>query len=99
VLSRVPFGSASSSAGVESGFIELQCRWAEEEDVPTDKPTPEQHRQQAEAIHHITEAHRILNKLREEADKHPAPWEALVEAMQKLERALAILSVKTGGWL
>jgi hypothetical protein len=67
--------------------------------VPTDKPTPEQYRQHGEAVQHITEAHRILQKLREEADKHPAPREAIVEAMQKLERALAILSVKTGGWL
>jgi hypothetical protein len=67
--------------------------------VPTDKPTPEQHGQHAEAVQHITEAHRILNKLREEADKHPAPREVIVEAIQKLERALALLSVKTGGWL
>ena len=67
--------------------------------MATDKPTPEQHGQHAEAVQHITEAHRILNKLRQEADKHPAPREAIVEAMQKLERALAILSVKTGGWL
>jgi len=69
--------------------------------MATDKPTAGQgqNRQPAEAVQHITEAHRILNKLREEADKHPAPREAIVEAMQKLERALAILSVKTGGWL
>ena len=64
-----------------------------------DKPTPELLGQHAEAVQHVTEAHRILHKLREEADKHPAPREAIVEALQKLERALAILSVKTGGWL
>lgn len=67
--------------------------------MATDKPTAEPPQQHAEAVQHITEAHRILNKLREEADKHPAPREAVVEAIQKLERALAILSVKTGGWL
>ena len=67
--------------------------------MPTNKSKPEEHRQQAEAVQQITEAHRILNKLREQADKHPAPREAIVEAIQKLESALAILSVKTGGWL
>jgi len=67
--------------------------------VPTNKSKPEEHRQHAEAVQQITEAHRILNKLREQADKHPAPREAIVEAIQKLESALAILSVKTGGWL
>lgn len=85
--------------GVESAFIGLPDRWPKEADVATDKPTAEQHGQHAEAVQHITEAHRILNKLRKEADKHPAPREAIVEAIQKLERALAILSVKTGGWL
>ena len=64
----------------------------------TEKPTGESGKH-TEAVQHITEAHRILNKLREQADKHPAPREAIVEAMQKLERALAVLSVKTGGWL
>jgi uncharacterized membrane protein len=67
--------------------------------VATSKPTAEQQGQHAEAVQHITEAHGILKKVREEADKHPAPGEAVAEAIQKLERALAILSVKTGGWL
>jgi len=66
--------------------------------VGTEKPTGESGKH-TEEVQHITEAHRILNKLREQADKHPAPREAIVEAMQKLERALAVLSVKTGGWL
>ena len=64
-----------------------------------DEPAAEKQGQHAEAVQHLTEAHRILNRLREEADKHQAPREAIVEAMQKLERALAVLSVKTGGWL
>ena len=67
--------------------------------MATDKRTAEQPGQHAEAVQHITEAHRILNKLRQEADKHPAPREAILEAIQKLEMALAILSVKTGGVL
>jgi hypothetical protein len=71
----------------------------EEADVASDKPTAEQQGKHTEAVQHIAEAHGILKKLGEEAEKHPAPREAIVEAMQKLERALAILSVKTGGWL
>jgi hypothetical protein len=67
--------------------------------VATDKPTAGLDGQHAETVQHITEAHRILNKLQQEADKHPAPREAIAEAMQKLEMALGILSVKTGGWL
>jgi hypothetical protein len=55
--------------------------------------------QHAEAVEHIAEAHGILKKLRDEAEKHPAPREAMAEAIQKLELALAILSVKTGGML
>jgi hypothetical protein len=49
------------------------------------------------AVQHITEAHKILSKLRQEANKHPAIDEAVHEAIQRLEMALAILSVKTGG--
>ena len=64
-----------------------------------DKRTAEPHGQHAEAVLHISEAHRILDKLRQEADRHPAPREAVAEAIQKLEMALAILSVKTGGML
>jgi len=48
-------------------------------------------------VQHITEAHKILSKLRQEANKHPAMDEAVHEAIQRLEMALAILSVKTGG--
>lgn len=67
--------------------------------MATDKPTSEQQAKQSEAVQHIKEAHGILKKLREEAEKHPVPREAVVEAINKLEMALAILSVKTGGWL
>ncbi len=70
-----------------------------ETDVGTEEPKAEQHGQDAEAVQHIAEAHRILNVLRDRAEKHPAPREAIAEAIQKLEMALAILSVKTGGLL
>lgn len=65
----------------------------------SEKPTSEQARQHVEAVRQITEAHRILSKLREEMQKYPASREAVSEAVQKLEMALAILSVKTGGML
>jgi len=65
--------------------------------MAADKRASEEQRQRVEAVQHITEAHRILNRLRDEANKHPAPREAIAEAVQKLEMALAILSVKTGG--
>ncbi len=55
--------------------------------------------QHAEAVEHITDAHQILKRLRDEAEKHPAPREAVAEAIHKLELALAILSVKTSGML
>ncbi len=60
---------------------------------------PEETGQRSEVAEHIAEAHRILKALRDEAEKHPAPREAVAEAIQKLELALAILSVKTGGML
>jgi len=49
-----------------------------------------------QVVQHITEAHKILSRLRE-AGKHSATDEAIREAVQRLEMALAILSVKTGG--
>ena len=64
-----------------------------------EKLTSGQQGQHDKLVQHLTEAHGILNKLREEAEKHPAPREAIAEAVQKLEMALAILSVKTGGLL
>jgi len=50
-----------------------------------------------QVVQRITEAHKILSKLRHEASKHPGMDEAVHEAIQRLEMALAILSVKTGG--
>ena len=48
-----------------------------------------------QAVEHITEAAKILRALRRDLDKHPE----IEEAIQKLELALAILAVKTGGLL
>ena len=58
---------------------------------------PEPNHQQA--VEHITEAHKILSRLQQEASQHAAMGEAVREAVQRLEMALAILSVKTGGML
>jgi hypothetical protein len=54
--------------------------------------TPEQ---SPDAAEHVAEAHRILNGLRQQLDRHPD----LEEAISKLEMALSILTTKTGGML
>ena len=51
--------------------------------------------QNPNAVEHVVEAHRILNGLRQQLDKHPD----LDEAIAKLELALSILTTKTGGML
>ena len=48
-----------------------------------------------QAVQHITEAAKILRALRRDLDKNPE----IEAAIQKLELALAILAVKTGGML
>jgi len=48
-----------------------------------------------QAATHITTAHQILRSLQEKIGKHPE----LGEAIAKLEMALNILAVKTGGVL
>jgi hypothetical protein len=52
-----------------------------------------------QAVQHITEVHKILNQLQQDLRKGAEIEEAVREAIQKLEMALAILSVKTGGML
>ncbi len=54
---------------------------------------PEQHRTQAAA--QVESAHQILKTLQEKIGKHPE----LGAAITKLEMALNILAVKTGGML
>jgi len=59
----------------------------------TDKPTDlEQERNAAE---HVAEAHRILNGLRQQLDRHPD----LEQAISNLEMALSLLTTSTGGML
>lgn len=55
-------------------------------------PSPEQ---QATAAQHLTEAHQLLDSLRKRLDTHPE----LDEAILKIETALNILTVSTGGML
>ena len=52
-------------------------------------------REPDEAAAHIASAHQILNALQEKIGKHPE----LGAAITKLETALNILAVKTGGLL
>ena len=47
------------------------------------------------AVHHLSEAHGILDSLRAEIDRHPK----LEEAIVKLELALENLTIKSGGML
>ena len=58
---------------------------------------PEQNQppQQPGAAEHVAEAHRLLNGLRQQLERHPE----LEEAIAKLEMALSILTTKTGGML
>ncbi|HXY15156.1 MAG TPA: hypothetical protein VEI26_11710 [Terriglobales bacterium] len=47
------------------------------------------------AIEHVSSAHELLQSLRKRIGEHPE----LAEAIVKLETALSILTVKTGGML
>jgi hypothetical protein len=58
------------------------------------EPKTEQ-RQTPNAAEHVAEAHRRLNALREQLDRHPD----LEIAIERLEMALSILTTKTGGML
>ena len=55
---------------------------------PNQTPSPD-------AAEHVAEAHRILSGLRQQLDRHPD----LEEAISKLETALNILTLKSGGML
>jgi hypothetical protein len=54
-------------------------------------PRPEQ----TPVVEHVSSAHELLNSLRKRIGEHPE----LAEAINKLETALNILTVKTGGML
>lgn len=58
---------------------------------PNQPPIPEH----APAIEHVSGAHELLQALRKRIGEHPE----LAEAIVKLETALSILTVKTGGML
>ena len=60
--------------------------------TPTNSPSPEQ---QAQAAQHLQEAHQLLDRLRKRLDQHPE----LEEAILKIETALNMLTVSTGGML
>jgi hypothetical protein len=57
--------------------------------------TPKNADQDRNAAEHVAEAHRRLNGLRQQLDKHPD----LEAAISNLEMALSILTTKTGGML
>lgn len=56
------------------------------------KPKDEEH---AKAVQHLAEAHQLLKHLHDRLNEHPE----LELAIVKLETALSILTVKTGGML
>ena len=61
-----------------------------------DSPDPQSHHTPAPgAAEHVAEAHRLLSGLRQQLDQHPD----LEEAIAKLEAALNILTIKSGGML
>ncbi len=60
----------------------------EERKAPQEQP-------QGPALEHVSEAHKLLTRLRKQVDQHPD----LEQAIEQLEMALSILAVKTGGML
>lgn len=61
---------------------------------PKSSSVPESKTTQS-AEEHVQEAHSLLEALREKIEQHPE----LEEAIAKLEAALRVLGVKTGGML
>lgn len=62
--------------------------------MPSTAPEPKPAHSQAAAAQNIQEAHTLLRSLQESFDE-----QQLEEAIEKLESALRILAVKTGGML
>lgn len=56
---------------------------------------PKQNPEHAPAVEHLSGAHELLNVLRKRIGEHPE----LAEAITKIENALSVLTVKTGGML
>jgi hypothetical protein len=67
---------------------------------PEPKSRPDQsnqppHAEQMKAVAQVAEAHSLLTALRKELDQHPE----LEEAIRKLEMALSVLTLESGGML
>jgi hypothetical protein len=60
-----------------------------------DSPEPKPEQFPAAAAQHVTDAHHLLQALRERLGKHPE----LDEAIARLEMALSVLTTNTGGML
>jgi hypothetical protein len=58
-------------------------------------PESKQNPENAPVVEHVSGAHELLNALRKRIGEHPE----LAEAITKLETALSMLTVKTGGML
>jgi hypothetical protein len=58
-------------------------------------PEPKQNPAHTPVVEHVSGAHELLNSLRKRIGEHPE----LAEAITKLETALSMLTVKTGGML
>jgi len=58
-------------------------------------PEPKQNPEQTPVVEHVSHAHELLNALRKRIGEHPE----LAEAITKLETALSLLTVQTGGML
>jgi hypothetical protein len=63
--------------------------------MPNPSSSPEKPRQPETAAEQVTHAHSLLKSLEERVGEHPE----LGQAIHKLEMALAILGVQTGGML
>jgi hypothetical protein len=81
---------SQASCSISSGKDSQECPMEHENAA---KSTSEQTRDQA--AQRIAEAHSLLKSLREKLDKHPE----LEEAIEKLEMALSVLTIKTGAML
>ncbi len=62
---------------------------------PQDAPPSRPNQAHGAAVEHLFNAHNLLETLRKRIGEHPE----LAEAIVKLETALSILTVKTGGML
>ena len=62
---------------------------------PSNQPEPGRKEEQAPAVEHVASAHHLLKALQGKIGQHPE----LAEAITKLEVALSILTVRTGGML